>query len=304
MVTFTSGQISCTARAMICARSWRISSSAWGSSFIVWMAMVASASIGHCRSQWRPSTVAEIAFLPSEVEIDPATSAAVMPAGKLCGEPSGNVREISAIGLPPRRFGAHGCARLRVANQLQRGLGQKHAAVGAQEFGRRPRFGVAPHPIAGEMVKRHQIGPGQRLPQRIRAAPDEGLQHEIGLGIGVGHGGVSFQSGLQVKRQARQRFLHEGVDPAIDHLLQRHGIEEVMLEPARTARDDKTGIFQHLEMFHHPEPAECAVRFDLGQALAVARPQCVEDRTPGGIVERLENRVEVGLGAVRHAGAS
>ena len=39
MVTFTSGQISCTARAMIWARSWRISSSAGASSFSVLMAI-------------------------------------------------------------------------------------------------------------------------------------------------------------------------------------------------------------------------------------------------------------------------
>ena len=80
MVTFTSGQISCTARAMMWAASWRISSSAGASSCMVWMAICASVSIGHCRSQWAPFTLAEIAFFDSDLEMLSATSAGVTPA--------------------------------------------------------------------------------------------------------------------------------------------------------------------------------------------------------------------------------
>ena len=79
MVTLVSGQISCTARAMTWARSWRTSSLAGASSFMVLMEMAASASIGHCRSQCLPSTWAEMAFFASELEIDAATSAGVTP---------------------------------------------------------------------------------------------------------------------------------------------------------------------------------------------------------------------------------
>ena len=79
MVTFTSGQSSCTARAMMCARSWRISSSAGASSLMVWRAICASAVIGQCRSQCVPSTRAEIAAFAKDLAMSAATSAGVTP---------------------------------------------------------------------------------------------------------------------------------------------------------------------------------------------------------------------------------
>ncbi len=79
IVTFTSGQISCTARAMICARSCRISSSAGASSFSVFRLIVASLVIGHCRSQCLPSTIAEIDALASEGQSTPPLRQASRP---------------------------------------------------------------------------------------------------------------------------------------------------------------------------------------------------------------------------------
>jgi len=61
--------------------------------------MLASRSIGQARSEWRPSTVAEIAALPSEGAIAAATSAAVTPLSNWRALPSGKVREIWLIGL-------------------------------------------------------------------------------------------------------------------------------------------------------------------------------------------------------------
>ncbi len=97
MVTRTSGQISCTARAMIWARSWRISSSAGASSLSVFRLIVASWWIGQARSQCRPPTCAEIAALASDGAIDAATSAGVTPGANRRLLPSGNVREIWAM---------------------------------------------------------------------------------------------------------------------------------------------------------------------------------------------------------------
>ncbi len=81
MVTFTSGQSSCTARAMMWAASWRMSSSAGASSAAVTMASLASLSIGCERSARRPSMRAASAALPSDFEMSEAMVAAVVPAG-------------------------------------------------------------------------------------------------------------------------------------------------------------------------------------------------------------------------------
>ena len=81
MVTLTSGQSSCTARAMIWARSWRISSSAGSWSFIVLMAILPDCVIGQARSICWPSRLAEMAFLARLGAMEAATSAAVVPAG-------------------------------------------------------------------------------------------------------------------------------------------------------------------------------------------------------------------------------
>jgi hypothetical protein len=43
------------------------------------MAMLLSALIGHCRSQWAPLTVALMAFLANDVEMSAATAAGVTP---------------------------------------------------------------------------------------------------------------------------------------------------------------------------------------------------------------------------------
>ena len=81
MVTLVSGQSSCTARAMMWAASWRMSSSAGASSRAVTMASGASCSIGCERSASRPSMVTASAALSSDFEMSAATSAPVMPAG-------------------------------------------------------------------------------------------------------------------------------------------------------------------------------------------------------------------------------
>ncbi len=80
MVTFTSGQSSCTARAMMWAQSWRISSTA-SASFAVTMARAESFSIGSDRSASRPSTRAASAALPSDFEMSVAMAPGVVPAG-------------------------------------------------------------------------------------------------------------------------------------------------------------------------------------------------------------------------------
>gem|GEM_PF-4137465 len=81
MVTLVSGQISCTARAMMCAQSWRTSSSASAVSFAVTMPKPWSASIGIDRSLSAPSMRQAIAALASDFEMSAATSAPVVPDG-------------------------------------------------------------------------------------------------------------------------------------------------------------------------------------------------------------------------------
>ena len=80
MVTWVSGQSSCTASAMTWAASWRISSSAAGSRAVT-MARLTSRSMGWERSESRPSMVTAKAAFSSDFEMSAATCAPVTPAG-------------------------------------------------------------------------------------------------------------------------------------------------------------------------------------------------------------------------------
>ena len=69
MVTWVPGHSACTASAITCAQSCRISSSASGSVRVT-ILTEASAAIGSARSASRPSTTIATAFLASDLEMD------------------------------------------------------------------------------------------------------------------------------------------------------------------------------------------------------------------------------------------
>jgi hypothetical protein len=64
------------------------------------------------------------------------------------------------------------------------------AAIGPDEAGDIAGERVAMHLVAHEVIGGHLVGAGQRVPQRILRAADEGLHHEVGFS----HPVLSFQS--------------------------------------------------------------------------------------------------------------
>ena len=82
------GKSSCTASASTCAQSWRISSSAAGSSRVT-IATDAPSGTRSARSASTPSTFIATAFLASDLEIDSATARPFAPSGKSRLAPSG-----------------------------------------------------------------------------------------------------------------------------------------------------------------------------------------------------------------------
>src|SRR6266478_6676046 len=90
MVTWVPGHSDCTASASTWAASWRISSSARGSSRLT-NSILASCAIGSARSASAPSSAIATVRLASDGEIALATSKPVMPVGYSRRAPSGKV---------------------------------------------------------------------------------------------------------------------------------------------------------------------------------------------------------------------
>src|SRR3954464_2423147 len=98
MVTWVPGHSVCTASASTWAQSWRISSSARGSSRLI-SSILASASMGSSRSETTPSSAIATVRLASDGEMPLASSRPVMLLAYSRRAPSGKVRVIFSGGV-------------------------------------------------------------------------------------------------------------------------------------------------------------------------------------------------------------
>ena len=83
------------------------------------------------------------------------------------------------------------------------------------------------------------------------------------------------------------------VDPPVVDQADRHGVEEVELLPARSARDDETGLFEDAQVLHHAEARHLQLGLELGQRAAVTLEEPVEQEPARRIGECLEHAVVV-----------
>ena len=71
----------------------------------------------------------------------------------------------------------------------------------------------------------------------------------------------------------------------------RNGVQEVQLLAAALAREDETGLFEHLQVLHHAEARHRQALLERTQRLTVLLKQLVEQLAPRGIGQRLEHLV-------------
>ena len=71
------------------------------------------------------------------------------------------------------------------------------------------------------------------------------------------------------------------------------GIQEVQLLPARPARDDEAGVFEHPQVLHHAEPRHLQLGLELGERSAVTLEEPVEEVPACRICQCLEDAVVV-----------
>jgi hypothetical protein len=103
---------------------------------------------------------------------------------------------------------------------------------------------------------------------------------------------VFLQGNFQAGQQGC-RSLRVFVDPPVVDEADRHRVQEMEFLPARPAGDDKPGFLQHAQVLHDPEPGHRHVGFQLGERAAVTLEKPVQQETPGGVGERLEDAVVV-----------
>src|SRR5260363_59657 len=99
-----------------------------------------------------------------------------------------------------------------------------------------------------------------------------------------------LQSLLQFAERGQLGAL-EFPDPALADLVDRHWIEEMQLLAAVPECRDQVGGLENRQMLGHGLPRHCEAVAELGQGLAVARMEPVEQCTPRGVRQRLEDLV-------------
>jgi len=88
---------------------------------------------------------------------------------------------------------------------------------------------------------------------------------------------------------------------AVGDVVDGCGVEEVQLLPAPAQRRDQLGRLEDGQVLGDGLPGHAHVRAELGQGQAAVRVEPVEQRAPGRIAQRPEDRIHV-LHRTRPAG--
>src|SRR5262245_15707572 len=149
------------------------------------------------------------------------------------------------------------------------------------------RAGLPVRPERDAPVAEHDVGVGERGPERLGCGPDVCRVHER-----VGHG-CCLQGGLE--RGQRLRVLPVVVvDPAVGDVVDRGCVQVVQLPPALADRGDQLGPLEHREVLGHRLPHHGEAGAQLGEGLAVPGVQAVEQLTARRVGQRLEHSIRVG----------
>jgi hypothetical protein len=81
--------------------------------------------------------------------------------------------------------------------------------------------------------------------------------------------------------------------PALEDFADGNGVEVVQLLAAVAPRDHEAPALEHAQVLHGAEAGHAAVAAELGERLAVALEQLVEQATAVPIGERLEDPIHV-----------
>lgn len=80
-------------------------------------------------------------------------------------------------------------------------------------------------------------------------------------------------------------------NPTIRDVLNGNGIEIVEFLPADLSGHDEMGAFQDVQVFHHPKAGHVEMALEVPERSAVTFPEEIEEQTPGGVSQRVEDRV-------------
>jgi hypothetical protein len=110
------------------------------------------------------------------------------------------------------------------------------------------------------------------------------------LFVSVGIFLLQFSFEVGERRHPALRVL---VYPSVVNQTNRHRVQEVQLLPARPARDDQAGIFEHAQVLHDAEARHLQLRLEICERAAVTDKEPVEEEAARRVGECLEDAVVV-----------